>query len=70
MVHVKGGFRSTGARKRNGPICWLDVMRCRMRRFAVVLEGMAEPLAAKITQEIAIPPSASAPVRPVTARSW
>ena len=57
MVHVKGGFRTTGRRAPGeGRRCWPTPRRFREAgAFAVVLEGMAEPLAAKITADSPIP---------------
>src|ERR1700761_4494183 len=56
MVHVKGGFRTTGRDESEWPALLADAKAVSdAGAFAVVLEGMAEPLAARITQEIAIP---------------
>jgi 3-methyl-2-oxobutanoate hydroxymethyltransferase len=56
MVHVKGGFRTTGREMREWPEIIADANAvAEAGAFAVVLEGMAEPLAARITREIAIP---------------
>ena len=56
MVHVKGGFRTTGRTEEEWPALLADGQAVsNAGAFAVVLEGMAEPLAAKITREIAIP---------------
>ncbi|HEX3756689.1 MAG TPA: 3-methyl-2-oxobutanoate hydroxymethyltransferase [Rhizomicrobium sp.] len=55
-VNVKGGFRTTGRTPEEWPAIEADAMAvAEAGAFAVVLEGMAEPLAAKITAEIAIP---------------
>ena len=56
MVHVKGGFRTTGRTQAEWPDLLADGHAVSdAGAFAVVLEGMAEPLAAKITREIPIP---------------
>src|SRR3954470_1726495 len=56
MVHVKGGFRTTGRTEEEWPALLADAKAISdAGAFAVVLEGMAEPLAAKITREIPIP---------------
>ncbi len=56
MVHVKGGFHTTGRTKEEWPALEADARAVAdAGAFAIVLEGMAEPLAAKITAEIAIP---------------
>ena len=56
MVHVKGGFRTTGRDESEWPEIIADGKAvAEAGAFAVVLEGMAEPLAARITREIAIP---------------
>src|SRR6201996_5683849 len=56
MVHVKGGFRTVGRSEEEWPALLADAHAVSdAGAFAVVLEGMAEPLAARITQEIAIP---------------
>jgi 3-methyl-2-oxobutanoate hydroxymethyltransferase len=56
MVNVKGGFRTTGRTLEEWPALLADAKAvAEAGAFAVVLEGMAEPLAAKITAEIAIP---------------
>jgi 3-methyl-2-oxobutanoate hydroxymethyltransferase len=56
MVHVKGGFHTTGRTEAEWPALISDAKAVSdAGAFAVVLEGMAEPLAARITQEIAIP---------------
>src|SRR6201996_1357404 len=56
MVHVKGGFRTVGRDESEWPALLADAHAVSdAGAFAVVLEGMAEPLAARITQEIAIP---------------
>jgi 3-methyl-2-oxobutanoate hydroxymethyltransferase len=55
-VNVKGGFRTTGRTPEEWPAIEADAKAvAEAGAFAVVLEGMAEPLAAKITAEIAIP---------------
>ena len=56
MVHVKGGFRTVGREESEWPALLADAHAVSdAGAFAVVLEGMAEPLAARITREIAIP---------------
>jgi 3-methyl-2-oxobutanoate hydroxymethyltransferase len=56
MVNVKGGFRTVGRALEEWPALEADARAVsEAGAFAVVLEGMAEPLAAKITQDIAIP---------------
>ena len=56
MVNVMGGFRTTGRTESEWPAIEADAKAVAdAGAFAVVLEGMAEPLAAKITREIAIP---------------
>jgi 3-methyl-2-oxobutanoate hydroxymethyltransferase len=56
MVNVKGGFRTTGRTLEEWPALLADAKAVAdAGAFAVVLEGMAEPLAAKITADIAIP---------------
>jgi 3-methyl-2-oxobutanoate hydroxymethyltransferase len=56
MIHVKGGFRTTGRTLEEWPALEADARAVAdSGAFAVVIEGMAEPLAAKITQDIAIP---------------
>ena len=56
MVHVKGGFRTTGREESEWPALLADAKAVSdAGAFSVVLEGMAEPLAARITREIPIP---------------
>jgi 3-methyl-2-oxobutanoate hydroxymethyltransferase len=56
MVQVTGGFRTTGRDASEWPPLETDARAVsEAGAFAVVLEGMAEPLAAKITREISIP---------------
>ncbi len=56
MVNVKGGFRTTGRTPEEWPALEADAKAVAdAGAFAVVIEGMAEPLAAKITRDIAIP---------------
>jgi len=56
MVHVKGGFRTVGRTEEEWPALLADAKAISdAGAFAVVLEGMAEPLAARITAEIPIP---------------
>jgi 3-methyl-2-oxobutanoate hydroxymethyltransferase len=55
-IHVQGGFRTTGRTPEEWPALEEDARAVTQAgAFAVVLEGMAEPLAAKITRDIAIP---------------
>src|SRR6201996_3387080 len=57
MIHVKGGFRTTGRTVEEWPALEADARAVAdAGAFAVVIEGMAEPLAAKITKDISIPP--------------
>src|SRR3569833_2708994 len=52
MVHVKGGFRTVGRSEEEWPALLADAHAVSdAGAFAVVLEGMAAPLAAKITAE-------------------
>jgi 3-methyl-2-oxobutanoate hydroxymethyltransferase len=54
--HVMGGFRTTGRSEAEWPALEADAKAVAdAGAFAVVLEGMAEPLAARITAQIAIP---------------
>jgi 3-methyl-2-oxobutanoate hydroxymethyltransferase len=56
MVQVTGGFRTTGRDPAEWPALESDAAAVAAAgAFAVVLEGMAEPLAAKITGQIPIP---------------
>jgi len=55
-VNIKGGFRTVGRTEEEWPALEADARAVsEAGAFAVVLEGMAEPLAAKITRLIAIP---------------
>jgi 3-methyl-2-oxobutanoate hydroxymethyltransferase len=55
-VNVKGGFRTVGRAPEEWPALEADARAVSdAGAFAVVLEGMAEPLAAKITRNIPIP---------------
>ena len=55
-VNVIGGFKTTGRTEAEWPALIADAKAVdEAGAFAVVLEGMAEPLAARITREIAIP---------------
>ncbi len=55
-VNVTGGFRTTGRTEAEWPALEADAQAvAEAGAFAVVLEGMAEPLAARITAQIAIP---------------
>jgi 3-methyl-2-oxobutanoate hydroxymethyltransferase len=56
MVQVMGGFKTQGRTEAEWPAIEADAKAvAEAGAFAVVLEGMAEPLAAKITREISIP---------------
>jgi len=56
MTQVFGGFKTQGRTEAEWPAIEADAKAvAEAGAFAVVLEGMAEPLAAKITREIAIP---------------
>ena len=55
-VHVAGGFRATGRMADEAEKLRTDARAVDMAgAFAVVLEGVIEPLAAEITQEVALP---------------
>ncbi|HKD48590.1 MAG TPA: 3-methyl-2-oxobutanoate hydroxymethyltransferase, partial [Rhizomicrobium sp.] len=55
-VNIKGGFRTVGRSEEEWPALEADARAVSdAGAFAVVLEGMAEPLAAKITRAIPIP---------------
>jgi 3-methyl-2-oxobutanoate hydroxymethyltransferase len=55
-VNVTGGFRARGRTEAEWPAIEADAKAIAgAGAFAIVLEGMAEPLAAKITREIAVP---------------
>ena len=55
-IQVMGGFKTQGRTEAEWPAIEADANAVtEAGAFAVVLEGMAEPLAAKITREIAIP---------------
>jgi 3-methyl-2-oxobutanoate hydroxymethyltransferase len=56
MVHVKGGFHTVGRTEADWPALEADAKAVdEAGAFAVVIEGMAEPLAARITGLISIP---------------
>src|SRR5437016_6277152 len=56
MIQILGGFKTQGRTEAEWPAIEADARAVAENgAFAVVLEGMAEPLAAKITREIAIP---------------
>jgi 3-methyl-2-oxobutanoate hydroxymethyltransferase len=56
MIQIFGGFKTQGRTEAEWPAIVADAEAVASAgAFAVVLEGMAEPLAAKITREIAIP---------------
>ncbi|HEX2761292.1 MAG TPA: 3-methyl-2-oxobutanoate hydroxymethyltransferase [Rhizomicrobium sp.] len=55
-VHVAGGFKTVGRTQEEWPAIEADAKALdEAGAFAIVLEGMAEPLAAKITREISTP---------------
>ena len=55
-IQIFGGFKTQGRTMEEWPAIEADARAiAEAGAFAVVLEGMAEPLAAKITREIAIP---------------
>jgi 3-methyl-2-oxobutanoate hydroxymethyltransferase len=55
-VNTMGGFKTQGRTQAEWPAIEADAKAvAEAGAFAIVLEGMAEPLAAKITKEIAIP---------------
>jgi 3-methyl-2-oxobutanoate hydroxymethyltransferase len=55
-VNVTGGFKTVGRTESDWPAILADAQAVSdAGAFAVVLEGMAEPLAARITGQIAIP---------------
>ncbi|HEY3778737.1 MAG TPA: 3-methyl-2-oxobutanoate hydroxymethyltransferase [Rhizomicrobium sp.] len=56
MIQVLGGFKTQGRTEVEWPALEADAQAVAgAGAFAVVLEGMAEPLAARITHQIAIP---------------
>jgi 3-methyl-2-oxobutanoate hydroxymethyltransferase len=56
MFHVMGGFKTQGRTEAEWPAIEADAKAVAAAgAFAVVLEGMAEPLAARITRAIPIP---------------
>ncbi|HEY1637178.1 MAG TPA: 3-methyl-2-oxobutanoate hydroxymethyltransferase, partial [Rhizomicrobium sp.] len=56
MTQVMGGFKTQGRTPAEWPAIEADAKAvAEAGAFSVVLEGMAEPLAAKITHEISIP---------------
>ena len=56
MIQIFGGFKTQGRTEAEWPAIEADAKAVAASgAFAIVLEGMAEPLAAKITKEIAIP---------------
>jgi len=55
-VHVMGGFKTVGRIEADWPQVIADAKAVAdAGAFSMVLEGMAEPLAARITQEVAVP---------------
>jgi 3-methyl-2-oxobutanoate hydroxymethyltransferase len=56
MIQVLGGFKTQGRTESEWPAIEADALAVAdAGAFAMVLEGMAEPLAAKITRAVAIP---------------
>jgi len=56
MIQIFGGFKTQGRTEAEWPAIEADAKAvAEAGAFAVVLEGMAEPLAAKITRQVAIP---------------
>lgn len=56
MIHIAGGFKTQGRSPEEWPALEADAKAVtEAGAFAIVLEAMAEPLAAKITGQIAIP---------------
>jgi 3-methyl-2-oxobutanoate hydroxymethyltransferase len=56
MIQVFGGFKTQGRTEAEWPAIEADATAvAEAGAFAVVLEGMAEPLAAKITRQVPIP---------------
>jgi len=56
MIQIFGGFKTQGRTAAEWPAIEADAKAvAQAGAFAIVLEGMAEPLAAKITNDIAIP---------------
>jgi 3-methyl-2-oxobutanoate hydroxymethyltransferase len=55
-IHVAGGFRTVGRTQEEWPAIEADARAlAEAGAFAIVLEGMAEPLAARITAAIPVP---------------
>lgn len=55
-VHVMGGFKTVGRTEADWPQVIADAKAvAEAGAFSMVLEGMAEPLAARVTQEVAVP---------------
>lgn len=55
-IHTKGGYRVVGRDRADWPPIEADAQAvAEAGAFAVVLEGMAAPLAARITKQVAIP---------------
>jgi len=56
MVQILGGFKTQGRTEAEWPAIEADALAvAEAGAFAVVLEGMAEPLAARITRSVVIP---------------
>jgi len=70
-INTLGSFRAQGREEGSWQPIENDARAiAQAGAFSVVIEAVAEPLARKITETIAIPPSASAPARPATGKSW
>jgi 3-methyl-2-oxobutanoate hydroxymethyltransferase len=55
-VHVMGGFKTVGRTEDDWPRILADAQAvAEAGAFSMVLEGMAEPLAARVTAEVAVP---------------
>src|SRR6185312_2952125 len=56
MIQIMGGFKTQGRTEAEWPAIEADAKAiAEAGAFAIVLEGMAEPLAVKITREIVVP---------------
>jgi 3-methyl-2-oxobutanoate hydroxymethyltransferase len=56
MIQIMGGFKTQGRTEAEWPAIEADAKAiAEAGAFAIVLEGMAEPLAARITRQVAIP---------------
>ncbi len=71
QVNAMGGFKAQGRDPESAERVRRDGLAMqRGGAFAVVIEGVGEPLARRLSEELAIPASVSAPRRPATARYW